>query len=39
MVLGGEKSTVQYSLIKYVPEVGWSYVKPDEIMPMREVGK
>lgn len=35
MVLGGEKGTVQYSLINYATEVGWKYVKPDEIMSMR----
>ena len=33
--LGGERGTVQNTLIQYVCEIGWEYVKPEEALRLR----
>lgn len=35
MKLGTEMGSVQYPLINYAKEVGWTYLKPEEILLMR----
>lgn len=34
-ILGTEAGAVQYPLINYATQVGWKYVKPEDIMQMR----
>jgi type I restriction enzyme R subunit len=33
--LGTEMGTVQYPLIKYAVQIGWKYIRPDEILQLR----
>ncbi|MDY6868118.1 MAG: type I restriction endonuclease, partial [Chloroflexota bacterium] len=36
MKIGTEMGTVQYPLIKYATEVGWTYAQPEDILRMRQ---